>query len=65
MILGHYLTVQSWNPSFNVAESNVGSVVAWVQFPGMPIQYYNKSVLRAISETVRKFMKVDYNIGEA
>ena len=40
-------------------------MVAWVQFLGMSIQYYNKSVLFAISGVVGKFMKVDYNTGEA
>ena len=49
----------------NAAETTVGSEVAWVRFPGMPIQYYNKSVLRAISGVVGNFMWVDYNTGEA
>ena len=31
----------------------------------MPIQYYNKSVLRAILRVVGKFIRVDYNTGEA
>ena len=65
VVLGHYWTVQPWSPSFNAADKTVGSVVAWVRFPGMPIQYYNKSVLRAISEVVGKFIRVDYNTEEA
>ena len=64
-MLGHYLTVQPWSPTFNVSEKNVNSVVAWVRFWGMPIQYYYKSVLRAISGVVGKFIRVDYNTGEA
>ena len=59
------MTVQSWSPSFNVTETNANSVVVWVRFPGMPIQYYNKSVLCATSSVVGKFMCVDYNTGEA
>ena len=39
VVLGHYLTVQSWSSSFNAAEKNFNSVVAWVHFPGMPTQY--------------------------
>ena len=61
VVSGHYLPVQSWSPSFNVAEKTVNSMVALVRFLGMSIQYYNKSVLRAISRVVGKFMKVDYN----
>ena len=59
VILGHYLTMQSWNPSFNVVETNVSHMVAWVRFLGMPIEYYNKSVLCVMFEVVGKFMKVD------
>ena len=65
MILEHYLTVQSWNPSFNMVETNVSFVVAWVRFLGMSIQYYNKSVLRAIFGVVGKFIRMDYNIRES
>ena len=33
----HYLSVQPWSSSFNVAEKDVNSVVAWIRFPGMLI----------------------------
>ena len=65
VVLGHYLSVQPWSPSFNAVEKDVNCVVAWIRFPSMPIQYYNKSVLPAIDGVVGKFMRVDYNTGEA
>lgn len=60
--MGHSLTVQPWSPSFSTGDENVAANAAWIWFPRMPILYYHKSVLRAISKTMGKFLKMDYSI---
>lgn len=61
IIYKHYLTVQPWTLDFSINNIMVNSVVAWVRFSGLPIQYYHKSILHAIVKVVGIVMKVDYN----
>lgn len=61
VIYGHYLTVQPWTASFSVDDDCLTSVVAWVRFPELPIQYYHKGLLRAIAKTVGSIVRIDYN----
>ena len=53
-IMGHYLTVHPWNPSFMTNDKDLSAIAAWVRFPGLPIQYYHKSVLRALANLIGK-----------
>ena len=60
-ILGHYLTVNRWSPSFKATNSTITTVSAWIRFPNLPIQYYREPVLRKIATAVGKPLKVDLN----
>ncbi|XP_050207401.1 uncharacterized protein LOC126656823 [Mercurialis annua] len=60
VMLGHYLSVQSWKEDFNCSMGCVQSIQAWIRLPGMPIHYYNKKVLRFIGQMVGKVVKIDY-----
>lgn len=51
-ILGSYLYVQPWSPSFDADEDTIRSVMAWIRFPGLPIHYYNHSVLQILGQLV-------------
>ena len=57
-ILGHYLTVEPWSPSFNVQNKVPISAMVWVRLTGMPLQYHHKSTLRAISSIIGEL--IDY-----
>ena len=59
-ILGHYLIVQPWSPSFTTEDNDLSAIAAWVRFPGLPIQYYHKSVLCSLANVIRKPLKIDY-----
>lgn len=61
MIYGHYLVVQPWHPNFEPFNFDVKSVVAWIHFPNLPIQFYAPSVLRAIAGVVGEVIKIDKN----
>ena len=63
-IFGHYLLVQPWNPSFNSDDNDLSMVTAWIRFPGLPLQYYHKSFLRAIAISISRPLKIDYNTQE-
>ena len=59
-VLGHYLTVQPWSANFNYEERYPSSTVIWVWLPIMPLQYYHKSTLKAISRILGDLVKIDY-----
>lgn len=59
-ILGHYLTVQQWNPHFDSSNDNIDNIVAWIRLLGMPLHYYHKRV-RMIGNVVGKVIRIDYN----
>lgn len=61
VIYRHYLMVQPWTASFSVDDDRIMSVVAWVQFLGLPIQYYHKGVFRAIAKTIGTVVRINYN----
>ncbi|KAK9180884.1 hypothetical protein WN944_024020 [Citrus x changshan-huyou] len=60
-ILGHYLTVQQWNPHFDSSNDNIDNIVARIRLLGMPLHYYHKRVLRMIGNVVGKVIRIDYN----
>ncbi|XP_050226208.1 uncharacterized protein LOC126676119 [Mercurialis annua] len=60
IMLGHYLSVQAWYPQFDCSKDCIQKIQAWIRLPGMPIQYYNKKVLRYIGEMVGRVIKIDY-----
>ncbi|QHO38097.1 uncharacterized protein DS421_4g117390 [Arachis hypogaea] len=64
MIFDHYLAVQRWRPNFNPNVEHLNKIVAWVRISDLPIEYYDKYVLRTIGNTIRMTLKVDYNTAE-
>ncbi|CAL1384037.1 unnamed protein product [Linum trigynum] len=61
VILDHYLVVHQWSPSFRTSDKPHKSVVAWVQFPELPVHYYHREVLFAIGNLVGRTVKLDYH----
>ncbi|KAI9079071.1 hypothetical protein K1719_038979 [Acacia pycnantha] len=61
MIFGHYLTVQSWTPSFRPQDHVVNQVIGWIRLPKLPARYYHKSIIRSIGDVFGEVIKVDYN----
>ncbi|XP_050216203.1 uncharacterized protein LOC126667275 [Mercurialis annua] len=60
VMLGHYLSVQEWCPSFDCSNDQIRFINAWIRLPRMPIHYYNKKVLRYIGSVVGRVVKIDY-----
>lgn len=45
VVLGHYLTVQRWYPSFRACTAKANSVMAWIRLLDLPLQYYHDKIL--------------------
>ncbi|CAL1355902.1 unnamed protein product [Linum trigynum] len=61
VILDHYLLVHPWSPDFRVSDKPHRSVVAWVQFPELPVHFYHREVLFAIGNLIGRTIKLDYH----
>ncbi|CAI0385447.1 unnamed protein product [Linum tenue] len=65
IIHDHYLVVHEWTPSFRVDEQLPPTVVAWVRFPGFPVQYYHSHLLKTIGNSLGRTIRIDYNTEAA
>ncbi|KAJ9159606.1 hypothetical protein P3X46_025103 [Hevea brasiliensis] len=60
-MLGSYLIVKPWTMDFKNSVTDVDSMVVWVCFPGLPLHFYNKQLLRKIGGALGSVIKIDYN----
>lgn len=59
VIMGHYLTVFKWRPNFRPSMEKVTSTLAWVRFPEVPIEFFEKETLMAMGKAIGKAVKID------
>lgn len=58
------MTVQQWRPNFDPNQAHTKKVIVWVRIPNLPIEYYNKILLRRIGKRLGRTIKVDMAIEE-
>ena len=51
-VVGHYLSIRGWELNFRLETANLSSIAVWVRLPGLPIEYYEVSVLRDIRKAI-------------
>ncbi|KAI7988230.1 Uncharacterized protein LOK49_LG13G01141 [Camellia lanceoleosa] len=61
IVLDHYLTIRKWTPDFKSSAAKETSSALWVQFPQLPIEYYDEKVLFHIAKTMGKPLKINLN----
>lgn len=59
-ILNHYLMLTPWKPDFRPSQSSFDKIMAWIRFPELPLEYYEKDALFTIAKKVGKPIKVDF-----
>ncbi|KAL7246982.1 hypothetical protein ACSBR2_001986 [Camellia fascicularis] len=65
VILGHYLTVNKWRPDFHPVANELLSTMVWIRFPGVPIEYFNESLLLRLGNLVGRAIKTEKLIADA
>lgn len=65
IIGGHYLTVRQWAPNFDPSVDVINKVIAWIRFPGLPVEYYNSLALTRMGSLVGKVIQIDRNTEDA
>ena len=56
---GHYLSIRGWKPNFRPENANLSYVAMWVRLLGLPIEYYELSVLRDIGKVIGPVLRID------
>lgn len=51
--------VREWCPNFYPSKASLEKVAVWVQLSGLPIEYYDERVLKALGNKIGKTVKVD------
>ncbi|XVF38342.1 hypothetical protein REPUB_Repub20aG0093200 [Reevesia pubescens] len=65
IIGGHYLTVRQWTPNFDPLLDTISKIIAWIRFPGLPLEYYDTTALTKMGSHVGKVIRLDRNTEEA
>ncbi|XP_024035663.1 uncharacterized protein LOC112096450 [Citrus clementina] len=65
IIMGHYLTVQPWSPSFDFTKTVLDQVTVWIRLPGLAVHLYNQKVLQKLGQMVGTVIKIDSNTASS
>lgn len=65
LIMGHYLTVQQWTPSFDFLNTVLDRVTVWIRLPGFAVHLYDKKVLQKLGQLVGTVIKIDSNTASS
>lgn len=65
LIMGHYLTVQPWTPSFDFLNTALDRVTVWIRLPGLAVHLYDKKVLQKLGQLVGTVIKIDSNTASS
>ncbi|KAK9986765.1 hypothetical protein SO802_031716 [Lithocarpus litseifolius] len=55
----HFLAIRPWEPYFKASEAKLSSVAVWVRLLELPIEFYDRVVLKDISEAIRPMLYID------
>ncbi|XP_052289938.1 uncharacterized protein LOC127899844 [Citrus sinensis] len=64
-VMGHYLIIQQWSPSFDVATNKIEKIVAWIRLAEMNVHFYHKNIIRRLGEIIGPVVKIDHKTVEA
>ena len=56
---GHFLAIRPWEPYFKASEAKLNSVVVWIRFPELPIEFYDRAVLKDIGSANGPVLRID------
>ncbi|XP_031091089.1 uncharacterized protein LOC115996090 [Ipomoea triloba] len=60
-ILDHYLVVKEWYPNFDPSTDKTVSLLVWVRFPKLPIEYFNYNFLEKVGKKMGRPIRADMN----
>ncbi|CAN1123637.1 hypothetical protein LINPERHAP2_LOCUS1953 [Linum perenne] len=64
MVGDHYVVIQEWRPYFQPDHSPISTLRVWVRLPGLPLEYFDVSVLTIIGNKIGKIVRLDHTTLE-
>ncbi|CAN1273486.1 hypothetical protein LINPERPRIM_LOCUS15066 [Linum perenne] len=59
MVGDHYVVIQNWRPYFQPEDSTISTLRVWVRLPGVPLEYYDATILTIIGNKIGKTVRLD------
>lgn len=59
VINDHYLHVRRWEPNFMAKTATIDSLLVWVRFPIIPVEYFRERWLLRAGNKIGRAIKVD------
>lgn len=59
VINDHYLHLRRWEPNFVAKSARIESLLVWVRFPILPVEYFNEYWLMRAGNRIGRTVKVD------
>lgn len=59
VINDHYLHIRRWEPNFVAKLAKIESLLVWVRFPILPVEYFNEHWLKRAGNRIGRTVKVD------
>ena len=56
----HFLAIRPWEPYFKASEAKLSSMAVWVKLPDLPIEFYDREVLKKIGEAIGLVLRIDF-----
>ncbi|CAN1128820.1 hypothetical protein LINPERHAP2_LOCUS4872, partial [Linum perenne] len=64
MINDHYVVIQEWRPHFRPEETFLSTLRVWVRLPGIPFEYFDRTILQLIGDKIGKTVRIDHTTLE-
>jgi hypothetical protein len=59
ILAGQTLVVQRWRPDFDPLNETISRMALWVRINGLPVKYFNESIIAKIGSLIGTVVKVD------
>ncbi|CAN1167006.1 Putative ribonuclease H protein At1g65750 [Linum perenne] len=59
MINDHYVVIQEWRPYFRPEDTILTTLRVWVRLPGLPLEYFDHSILKIIGDRIGRTVRID------
>ena len=59
----HFLAIRPWEPYFKASEAKLSSVAVWVRLFELPIEFYDREVLKEIGKAIGPVLCIDAYIA--
>ncbi|KAI9110923.1 hypothetical protein K1719_018043 [Acacia pycnantha] len=59
-----YLSASRWRPEFNPKNAKINSVIAWVRFPDLPAQLFDKKFLLNLGNSIGREIRLDVHTAQ-